>query len=200
MMRKFKIQCSPPPIPPPSRGRVREGVQNEQGFVLVVALLALLVVTVIGVLALSTSTTEVMIAGNARLREINFSGAESGLEITDPAIRHIVFNQALGNYAGIVNDPNLVTELRIGPAYDSDSVNFNPDLQQSIGAMTVRVDIDRMSAGPVEGSAIEFASGYEGIGMGSGGGIQIYYRVNSMSREAVGSESVVGGVYRYVAY
>jgi len=205
MMRKFKIQCSPPPIPPPSRGRVREGVQNEQGFVLVVALLALLVVTVIGVLALSTSTTEVMIAGNARLREINFSGAESGLEITDPAIRHIVFNQALGNYDEIVNDPNLVTELRIGPAYDSDSVdpnspNFNPDLQLSIGAMTVRVDIDRMSAGPVEGSAIEFASGYEGIGMGSGGGIQIYYRVNSMSREAVGSESVVGGVYRYVAY
>ncbi|MEW6214403.1 MAG: PilX N-terminal domain-containing pilus assembly protein [Nitrospirota bacterium] len=179
-------------------------VNSEQGFVLVVALLALLVLTVVGVLSLSTSTTEVMVAGNTRLREINFSGAESGLEITDPAIRHIIFNMAFGNYDPIVVDksldpatglPNFVKELITGPSYDA-----TPDLQLNLGTMTVSVDIDRISSGPAAGSAIEFASGYEGIGMGSGGGIEAYYRVNSMSSEAAGSENCIGGVYRYVAY
>jgi Tfp pilus assembly protein PilX len=200
MKKQLIVKSSPPPIPSPSRGRAREGGRNEQGFVLVVALLALLVVTVLGVLALSTSTTEVMIAGNTRLREINFSGAESGLEISDPAIRYIVYNQALGSYAGIVLDPNLTTELRSGPSFDSDTCKNNPDLQLTLGTMTVSVDIDRVFAAPCEGAAIEFASGYEGAGTGGSGGTCAYYRVNSMSTEAVGSENVVGGVYKYVSY
>lgn len=176
----------------------------EQGFVLVVALLALLVVTVLGVLALSTSTTEVMMAGNQRLREISFSGAESGLEIADPAIRYIVYNSDFGNYNAIVNDPNLASELRTGPPFDnSDSCVNNPDIQlNNFGGkpMTVSVDIDFISGGHCVGSAIEFASGYEGVGMGGGGGVCVHYRVNSMSSGDVGSENVVGGIYRYVAY
>jgi Tfp pilus assembly protein PilX len=200
MKKQLIVKSSPPPIPPPSRGKAREGGRNEQGFVLVVALLALLVITVLGVLALSTSTTEVMIAGNARLREINFSGAQSGLEISDPAIRYIVYNQALGAYSGIVIDPNLAAELRTGPSFDSDSCKNIPDLQLMLGTMTVSVDIDRMFSGPCAGSATEFASGYEGVGMGGSGGTCAYYRVNSMSTEAVGSENVVGGVYKYVSY
>jgi len=173
---------------------------NEQGFVLVVALLALLVVTVLGVLALSTSTTEVMMAGNQRLREINFSGADSGLEISDPVVRYVIYNQDITKYLSIVNDPNLHTELRSGPNFDTDTPSNNPDLQLQIAGMTVRVDIDRMFAGPCEGSAIEFASGYEGIGMGGGGGVCAYYRINSLSQGDVGSENIVGGIYRYVAY
>lgn len=175
-------------------------MKSEQGFVLIVALLALLAVTIIGVLALSTSTTDVIIAANERLREINLSGAESGLEISDPAIRYIVGNQALGNYAEVVNDANLVSELRGGSFDPTDSCTKNPDLRLSLANMTVSVDIDRMSAGLGAGSAIEFASGYEGIGTGGRGGIEVYYRVNSMSREAIGSERCLGGVYRYVAY
>jgi len=190
-------------------------VNDEQGFVLVVALLALLVVTVLGVLALSTSTTEVMVAGNARLQEINFSGAESGLDVTDPAIRCVVYNQPTTaaecqsrcpNYAPMINDCiTLASELRIGPAFDPDTCMTNTDLQllNFGGNMNVTVDIDRMAAGPAAGSSIEFASGYEGIGMGGGsGGIEVYYRVNSVGRDTanLGSETILGGVYRYVAY
>jgi Tfp pilus assembly protein PilX len=206
MRKQLIVKSSPPPIPPPSRGRAREGGRNEKGFVLVVALLALLVITVLGVLALSTSTTEVMIAGNTRLREINFTGAQSGLEISDPAIRYLVYNQptsqaTCSNYSTIVNNcASLATELRTGPNFNSDSCKNNPNLQLTLGTMTVSVDIDRMFSAPCEGSATEFASGYEGVGMGGSGGTCAYYRVNSMSTEAVGSENVVGGVYRYVSY
>jgi len=176
-------------------------VKNEHGFVLVIALLALLVVTVIGVLAISTSTTEVMVAGNTRLREMNFAGAESGLEISDPAIRFIAFNKELGNYDAIVRDRNLAEELRSGSPFNpSDSCNNNPDLNLNLGPMSVTVDIDRMFASPCEGATTEYASGYEGIGMGGGGNICAYYWVNSRSRSVIGSESAVGGFYRYVSY
>jgi Tfp pilus assembly protein PilX len=219
MIKKLKVKSPPlpitnPPIPPFSKGGLGgitgEGKgRGEQGFVLVVALLALLVVTVLGVLALSTSTTEVMVAGNTRLREMNFSGAESGLEISDPTLRFIVYNQPTSqaecpNYSSIVsNCATLATELRSGPAFDGDLPANNPDLQLPLGSMTVRVDIDYMFPAQLAGSSIEFASGYEGIGMGAGsGGIEVYYRVNSVSSDNanLGSEAILGGVYRYVSY
>lgn len=181
--------------------------KNEEGFVLVIALLGLLVVTVLGVLALSTSTTEVMMAGNERLREINFSGAEGGLEIAQPVINYVAFAghtacAASSICVGIV--PNFLTfqqELRSGTPFDpADSCVTNPDITLTVGNTTVTADVDYMSSGPCAGSAIEFASGYEGIGSGGSGGVCAYYRVNSMARGGVGSESVVGAVYRYVAY
>jgi hypothetical protein len=176
-------------------------VKKEHGFVLVVALLALLVVTVIGILAISTSTTEVMVAGNTRLREMNFAGAESGLEISDPAIRFIASNMDFGNYDAIVSDRHFAEELRSGRPFDpGDTCNNNPDINLDLGPMSVAVDIDRMFASPCEGATIEYASGYEGIGMGGGGNICAYYRVNSRSRSVIGSESAVRGFYRYVSY
>ncbi len=182
--------------------------KHEEGFVLVVALLGLLVVTVLGVLALSTSTTEVMMAGNERLREINFSWAEGGLEIAQPVINYVAFpghsSCASGSVcAGIVSDfATFQQELRTGTPFSTlDTCILNPNFTLTVGTTTVRVDVDYMSGGPCEGSAIEFASGYEGIGSGGGGGgICVYFRVNSMARSDVGSESVVGGVYKYVAF
>ncbi len=196
MKKQFTVHCS------------KFTVKNEQGFVLVVALLALLVITAIGVLALSTSTTEVMVAGNARLREINFSSADSGLEIASPALRSLLGSLYISSaYAPIVSDLNLVSELRSGPSFDGDLPSSTPDLTLAgfggsslFATKTVNVDIDRMFSGPCGGTALEFASGYEGIGAGGGGGTCAYYRVNSMSSWEVGSENVVGGVYRYVVY
>lgn len=181
----------------PSRGST---VSNEQGFVLVVGLLALLVITVLGVLALSTSTTEVIVSGNMRLREINFASAESGLELSIPTLKYAIYNDTFGNYSYIVNDSSLATELRLGPTFDPDRADAAPDLRFTLGQLIVSVDIDKMFAGPCEGAAIEFASGYEGIGLGGGGGICAYYRVNSIGQSDVGSRNVIGGVYRYVAY
>ncbi|MGB9716415.1 MAG: PilX N-terminal domain-containing pilus assembly protein [Thermodesulfovibrionales bacterium] len=176
-------------------------IQNEYGFVLIIALLALLILTIIGVLAISTSTTEVMIAGNTRLREMNFAGAESGLEISDPVIRFIAFHSSFGNYDSIVRDKDLDQEIRSGKPFEpADTCNINPDLSLNLGSMSVTVDIDRMFSSACDGVATEYASGYEGVGIGGSGNICAYYRVSSMSRSALGSESVVRGFYRYVSY
>lgn len=180
-------------------------LSNEQGFVLVISLLLLVVATVIGMLALATSTTEVMIAGNARLREINFSLADSGIELSRPIIENTVFNEAvdLTRYP-IINDTNLATEL-VGitgsiPNPDNPANNSSEaDIRFRSGVNTILVDIDYYFASPPVGGAIEFASGYEGLGKGAGaGGAQIYYRINSYSVGPLGSMMGTGALYRYV--
>ena len=52
-------------------------VRDEQGFVLVIALLVMVALTIIGIAATSTTTLELNIAGNTKVSKINFYTAES---------------------------------------------------------------------------------------------------------------------------
>ncbi len=56
------------------------GWKNERGMALVTAMLLLVVLTVIGVAAMSTSNLEIMISGAAKNKQAAFYAAEAGLE------------------------------------------------------------------------------------------------------------------------
>ena len=161
-------------------------LRNEQGYVLVVALLALFVTTVIGVLALSTSTTEVMVAGNTRLREISLSAADAGIEIADPVMR----NPDATKYPFIVDEPTLQSEIFCVSQLNPDGENFR--LNGFGGNTDVSVDIDYINAGdPSPGYALEE------------GGLPIlkkYFVINSTSTGPTGSEGVIGAPYYLVGY
>jgi hypothetical protein len=48
----------------------------------------------------------------------------------------------------------------------------------------VRVDVDRMYSYALPGGALEFASGYEGVGASAaGGGIGVLYRISSQGNK-----------------
>lgn len=53
------------------------GIKNQQGIVLVVALLILVVMTILGVSMLSSSTLEERMAGNIQAKNVTFQAAES---------------------------------------------------------------------------------------------------------------------------
>ena len=57
------------------------GVNQEKGSVMIVALLILVLLTVIGISATTTSTTEVQIATNDQLNKMVFYAADAGLEV-----------------------------------------------------------------------------------------------------------------------
>jgi len=59
--------------------RLKDIVDNEKGYVLVVSLLMLTVVTVIGIAATRTSDTELQIASNERQHLTDFYSAEGGV-------------------------------------------------------------------------------------------------------------------------
>lgn len=60
------------PFPDPSA--------NEQGFILVAAMLILIILTLIGINTMNTSVTETQIAGNEKLQKQAFSQADGGTE------------------------------------------------------------------------------------------------------------------------
>jgi Tfp pilus assembly protein PilX len=172
--------------------------RKEDGYILITALLLLLVLTILGFTAVSTSTLDNMLSGNMRLREKNLSSADGAVEISTKVIERVVREDDVRNFANIVTDVNLGTELRTTSFDNTDTETANPDLTFTMDQHNVTVDIDKMYSKYMGGSAIKFAEGRQGAGKGSGTGFYTFYRVNAMSRQAIGSEGVVGSVYRYV--
>lgn len=160
--------------------------KDEQGFVLVVALLALLVVTVLGVLALSTSTTEVMMSGNQRLREINFAAADSGIAMTEPVV--LDPDRDKYNFLNVAQEQNLRDEIYCNSIMNTDTQNFSI----SIGDRNLTIDVDLVNvAEPGMGYSLEE------------GGPPIVlknYVLNSTSSAVLGSEARLGAVYYIVGY
>lgn len=183
-------------------------LRSEKGIVLVVSLLLLLVATVVGITALSTSTTNVMMTGNQLLSERAFAAADSGIFVTDPIIDDTAYNRAVSSIyttaPALVPDPtDFIDEITGALVMDSDDPITSPDIQYTLGAgataITVSVDVDYLYSALAAGSAIEFASGYEGMGKGAGaGGVEIYYAVLSVGQGTLGSESEVCSLYKYV--
>ena len=194
---------------------------NEEGFVLVVSLVLLLVITLMGILALSSSTTEVMIAGNQRIVEINEISADGGKDLSKPIINDVVYYDRVDTNKftqdKIVIDNELNNELQLNDSDDDGIENvtsndpenssdalMNPDINFRIPSndpnprVTVSIDVDYLFSAHAAGSAIEFGSGTEGMGKGMSGGSLVYYKANSFSRWASSSERAVGTLYRYV--
>ena len=55
-------------------------LNNERGSVLIIAVLMLVLLTIIGISATNTTTTDLQIAGNEKTHRIAFYAAEAGIE------------------------------------------------------------------------------------------------------------------------
>ena len=62
---------------------------NQQGSVIIMAVIVLALLTVIGISATNTSTTEVQVSTNAVLHNIAFYTADSGIEAGRAALNNI---------------------------------------------------------------------------------------------------------------
>ena len=123
------------------------GKQGERGFVLVLALLMLLVLTLIGASSLSSTNFEVLISGNKRISEKAFYSAEAGIhefmarftrtgatqEITDSSPSNPEWRIFLATHG------DKVKQISGNP-----SQTFIPSLQNLLGyAVEVRYKLDK---------------------------------------------------------
>jgi hypothetical protein len=72
------------------------------------------------------------------------------------------------------------------------------DVTYTVDGHTVNVDIDKMYSKWMGGTAIEFASGYEGLGKSGSSGFYSFYRINSSGSGVSNSTDQVGAIYKYV--
>lgn len=161
---------------------------KQQGFVLVLVLVLLMIMTLLGVMVIDFSTIDLQITGNQKRVAVALEGADAGLDVSVPIIEKTLAEGVLDEDAitdsGIVtglDTTNLLDEISGLRNLDPDTASASPDLTiSSLGGVELKVDIDRLVSDILAGGALEFASGYEGIGAGaSGGGISVLYRVTS---------------------
>lgn len=208
--------------------RQRAILQRQDGVAMLTVLMLTIILTVIGLAAITTTTLEMKMSGAERMRETTVTAAESCVSGGVQIIQQTLANSAipatllgggtnpfiassqgqLGTSAGL--NP-LQAEILGQADQNSDSadpnvVGVSPNAVFSIphpsSPFTVNMDIDRLFIRPKAGGSIQFAAGYEGIGAGAaGGGLEILYRIDCYARTPSGTGSVtahVSGVYACV--
>lgn len=70
-------------------------LQSQQGAALVIAIMILLILTVLGIYAVTTATLETKIAGNERVLKDAFYAADGGIDYGRSVISLVLTNQSL---------------------------------------------------------------------------------------------------------
>jgi hypothetical protein len=171
-------------------------LRSEEGSTLIVALLILVVLTIIGVSATTTSEIEIKIAGNDQFHKVAFQNADSGVYTVPKLISLCIDNASEQAVAGMTYTPSDGTFYREIMGFDAPDAAT--DVQFSLAGFNVNVGVDRTGAMNLAGGGVEFASGAEGVGVGSAGGVAIFFDMDSFGEGPGSSVSNIGGVYRKV--
>ena len=175
---------------------------SQRGSIMLVTLMIMLILTTLGLAAISTAITEVRITGNAKLLNAVFYGADGGGRVYPSILSETIETRTVPlrylSPAGPVVDPIDLTAEVFGfasPAESEDSAFTEPDLLVDMNPVSVGVDVDRVQERILSGGAAEFAGGYEGIGASAAGGsVGIFYQVESVGQLSRG-QSEVAHVY-----
>lgn len=199
---------------------VPKGLNNEDGFVLVGALLILLLLVLIGVSASTSTNLELQISASDRTRQETFYQADAGTQL---AIRLV--EESLGTPGGFVAPGVNADGVLVDPFNPNNTILIvDPILSQDEGvppepsdavrdaayypdgydpALPSAVPHTNLTAAGVtmttEGAGLQMVAGYEGKGKGTaGGGGNILYTIYSQHVGRAESESVVRVEWRHV--
>jgi len=185
-------------------------IKNKDGSALIFAILILALLTLIGISATTTSTIEIQIAGNDKFHKMAFYRADSGVytipkviskAINDKATPGDLINHTYGAFTYL--DKGTNDDGSSGPTFYRELAGFDPndtsrDIKFALGGNDVEVDVERDRTEILVGGGAEFASGSEGAGVGSTGGVAIFYGLDSLGSGPSNSISNIGAVYRKV--
>jgi Tfp pilus assembly protein PilX len=183
---------------------------DQKGIALVTVMLVMVIMTVIGIAAITVTGLENRMAGFQRTGEAAAVAAEScigtGVNIIQQTIDQgngpVTFKQSAGGPVPDANLPILVQEIMGQSDNNPDSPSsVPPNMQANIGVFQVNGDIDRLYARPKSGGSLQFASGYEGTGGGeAGGGVDILYKIDCVATNtATNTSSRITAVYACTA-
>jgi Tfp pilus assembly protein PilX len=172
-------------------------IHNEDGFVLIVALFVLILLTIIGISATNTSVIDIQISQNDKASKISFYNADSGIYATPKLI-----SQTVDEGVEITGSFTYPTRGD-GSSFFRQVMGFDPydngitrDIQLTLGGNNVTVDVNRTGTQIMVGGGAQFAGGAEGIG--AGGGVMILYAMDSFGTGPYNANSNLGAVYRKV--
>lgn len=196
-------------------------IRNEEGFVLVTALIMLVILTLIGTFALNTTTFELQISGNDRVAKDAFYHADGGTEAGSELIEENV------SCPKGFTSPFSIIQIGGVDVYERDfalnrqmsGINgATPSVQladlPSDTVRSIRIPIDpanRTDTKPhtnlavwgvtklMVGSALQMVAGYEGKGKGAAaGGAYIEYDLHSQHKGIRNSEVKIASLWQHI--
>lgn len=198
--------------------RLFVSLNDERGIALLTVMMVLLMLTVLGIAAITVSGLGSNMAGLLRTMEASANAAESCLGTGANVIQQVFLPEngsqvpaaLLDSSGGPVPSGNktvLQNELMGNPENNIDvptGTGAAPNLVMPsntgvylFAPYTVAGDIDRLYVKMRAGSGQQQFSAYEGTGVGSGSnGVDAYYRITCVaSNTATGTESRVSAIY-----
>lgn len=192
-------------------------IDNEDGSVLIIAVLFMIILTLIGIAAMNTGTLEIQIAANEKFHKIAFQNADSGIYATpkfisaclDAGSENVVpappgiFLRDPGDPSGWDTagsaDGTFYRKMMGYPPYTpSDPPDTATELRMEIDSNPVEVDVRWVRAETLSGGGAEFGTGAEGLGSGSAGSAAVVYSENSFGQGPSDSASNIFAVYRKI--
>jgi hypothetical protein len=176
--------------------RLNTTLRSEEGSMMVIAILILVILTLIGATVATTTRVEIQIAGNERFHTIAFHLADSGTMVA-PKVVSTCLESASEEYI------SGVTYLGTSGTFYRELMGYAPhdaerDLRFVLSGYSVDVDVRRIGQVNLAGRGSEFASGAEGVGVGSTGGVAILYEIDSEAPGPSDSLSNVSAIYRKI--
>lgn len=190
---------------------------DELGIALLTVMLLLLILTVLGLAAITVTGLETRMAGFSSSTEAAAAAAEScagaGVNIVSQTLdlgalptSYVVGGSGATNPVVPANaenastfPPSLTQEI-YGQADNNGDAPLGssalPDLSFMVGSYAVAGDIDRLYVTQKAGSGLQYAGGYGGLGEGGGGSEDVFYRIDCQATNvATGTTSRVLAVY-----
>lgn len=161
---------------------------DNSGTALIIAMIILLVLTAVGIFAVSTSTLETKIAGVERTMEASFYAADGGVEYGRRLLAWVLSNpNAAGLPSGATpsNFNNFMAEV-LGMTYSGDV----PTVTTNVGGMTTTMTIERLRQETLSGFSAQFASTEDEIRQ------VFHYRITARTSGAASSQVIT--TYRHV--
>lgn len=182
-------------------------LQNEEGSVIVMALIILVVLTLIGISASSTSVVELQIASNDHFYKIAFYNADSGIYGTPKLISNAINNSSepvVGANPGSIaqgidylpDDGTYVADTFYRQVLGYDAYDGGANDVTFASSISVEVDVERLGQQSIAGGGAEFLSGASGIGIA--GSVAIFYGMDADGSGPRNSISNLMAQYRKV--
>jgi len=194
--------------------------ENQQGIAMISILMLMLILTVLGIGAMTITGIENRVAGFASSMEASSAAADACIATGVKVIQqvHDVSNGTSVPTALLDNqippgpvpstnkaqleleihgDPTAVADAPIGPPFPAGIAAAVPNLVQTVGAYSVAGDIDFLYRKPRAGSGQQFGAAYDGTAAGSGaGGTDLFYSVDCVATNtATGMSSRIAAIY-----
>ena len=194
--------------------------ENQQGIALLSIVMLMLILTVLGIGAMTITGVENRVAGFASSMEASSAAADSCIATGVKTIQQVLDvsnatslptalldNQTPPGPVPSTNktqleleingDPAAVPDAPNGPPFPAGIAAAVPNLVQTVGAYSVVGDIDFLYRKQRAGSGQQFGAAYDGTAVGGGaGGVDMFYSVDCVATNtATGMSSRIAAIY-----